>query len=62
MSHPRDDKLALPTSAPAVQTLFDRLAPRYDLLNHLFSLGLDYTWRWRTTRALAPRNAANSEH
>jgi demethylmenaquinone methyltransferase/2-methoxy-6-polyprenyl-1,4-benzoquinol methylase len=38
-----------------VETLFDRVAPRYDFLNHVFSLGLDYTWRWRAVRALAPR-------
>ncbi|HPM78450.1 MAG TPA: ubiquinone/menaquinone biosynthesis methyltransferase [bacterium] len=41
--------------AAGVRRLFDTLAPRYDLLNHLFSLGLDFTWRWRTARRLQPR-------
>ena len=45
---------SLPKNASDVEALFDRFAPRYDLLNHVFSLGLDFTWRWRTTRALTP--------
>jgi demethylmenaquinone methyltransferase/2-methoxy-6-polyprenyl-1,4-benzoquinol methylase len=30
--------------------MFGRIAPRYDLLNHLLSLNIDKYWRWRTTR------------
>ena len=29
----------------AVQTMFARVAPRYDVLNHLLSAGLDLRWR-----------------
>jgi demethylmenaquinone methyltransferase/2-methoxy-6-polyprenyl-1,4-benzoquinol methylase len=43
-----------PKSPPQVRVMFDALAPRYDLLNHLFALGLDVTWRARAVRALAP--------
>jgi demethylmenaquinone methyltransferase/2-methoxy-6-polyprenyl-1,4-benzoquinol methylase len=57
MPDPTNDNGSLPKNASDVESLFDRLAPRYDLLNHLFSLGLDFTWRWRATRALAPRVA-----
>jgi len=32
--------------------LFDRISPRYDLLNHLLSLGLDIRWRGRVARLL----------
>lgn len=32
----------------AIRSLFNRLAPRYDLFNRLASLGLDKTWRRRT--------------
>lgn len=34
--------------------MFDAIAPRYDLLNHTLSLGLDRRWRARAIRALDP--------
>jgi demethylmenaquinone methyltransferase/2-methoxy-6-polyprenyl-1,4-benzoquinol methylase len=35
-----------------VQTVFEQIAPRYDLLNHLLSLNIDKLWRRRALRAL----------
>jgi demethylmenaquinone methyltransferase/2-methoxy-6-polyprenyl-1,4-benzoquinol methylase len=42
-----------------VRTVFEQIAPRYDLLNHLLSFNIDRAWRRRALRALewqrAPR-------
>jgi demethylmenaquinone methyltransferase/2-methoxy-6-polyprenyl-1,4-benzoquinol methylase len=35
--------------------MFDRIAPTYDLLNHLLSVGRDYSWRRRVTEQLRGR-------
>jgi demethylmenaquinone methyltransferase/2-methoxy-6-polyprenyl-1,4-benzoquinol methylase len=37
-----------------VREMFTKIAPRYDLLNHLLSLHLDRVWRARTARILRP--------
>jgi len=38
---------------PGSGEMFDSIAPRYDLLNRLISLGLDQGWRRRTVAALS---------
>lgn len=42
----RDEKSA----SDAVQQMFDQIAPRYDLLNHVLSMNIDRLWWWRTAR------------
>jgi demethylmenaquinone methyltransferase/2-methoxy-6-polyprenyl-1,4-benzoquinol methylase len=37
-----------------IRRMFNAIAPRYDLLNHLLSLNVDRYWRWRTTRLVPP--------
>lgn len=38
---------------PGSGEMFDAIAPRYDLLNRIISLGLDQSWRRKTVAALA---------
>jgi len=37
----------LDKSPQTIRRLFDQIAPRYDLINHSLSLGLDFSWRRR---------------
>lgn len=39
--------------AEAIEDMFDAVAPRYDLLNRVLSLGIDRYWRTRAVRLLA---------
>lgn len=61
-----DEQASLPTGTkPAgtaseqdasrkVREMFTRIAPRYDLLNHLLSVQMDKRWRARTAREFRP--------
>ena len=40
--------------AATIQSMFDAIAPRYDLLNHLLSFHVDKRWRRRTGSLAAP--------
>jgi demethylmenaquinone methyltransferase/2-methoxy-6-polyprenyl-1,4-benzoquinol methylase len=42
------------SSAEAVRAMFDSIAPRYDLLNHVLSCNIDRLWWWRTARQFRP--------
>lgn len=45
--------VSAPDKTPArIAGMFDAIAPRYDLLNHLLSAGLDRRWRARAIHAL----------
>jgi demethylmenaquinone methyltransferase/2-methoxy-6-polyprenyl-1,4-benzoquinol methylase len=42
------------TAARAVQQMFDSIAPRYDLLNHVLSANIDRLWWAKTARRFKP--------
>lgn len=41
-----------------VEMMFNNIAPRYDLLNHLLSIGIDRGWRKKAIRLLQNRHPA----
>ena len=45
-----------------VRTVFEEIAPRYDLLNHLLSLNIDRMWRRRALRALEWRRVPDGRY
>jgi demethylmenaquinone methyltransferase/2-methoxy-6-polyprenyl-1,4-benzoquinol methylase len=38
------------SASAAVQQMFNSIAPRYDLVNHVLSANIDRLWWWRTAR------------
>ncbi|NTV47779.1 MAG: class I SAM-dependent methyltransferase, partial [Chlorobiales bacterium] len=41
------DSLVKTKSHDQIRSMFDDVAPTYDLLNHVLSVGTDFYWRWK---------------
>ena len=50
--------MPLDKSNDRIQQMFGEIAPRYDFLNHLLSLGIDLHWRRQTVRRVRPEGSA----
>ena len=48
---------SLSSAGLSVGAMFDRIAPTYDVLNHLLSWGRDSSWRRQAVRCLGARDA-----
>jgi len=48
------DEATEDAAAASVRQIFNSIAPSYDLLNHLLSMGLDRRWWTRSARTFAP--------
>ncbi len=46
------ERVDVDKSPARIAGMFDAIAARYDLLNHVLSLGIDRYWRWRAVRTL----------
>lgn len=53
--HQASQRANLDRRREEVSEMFDEVAPRYDLVNDLLSLGQDRRWRGQTVSAVAPR-------
>jgi len=59
VSNPEKSAVPLPgegARGAQVRAMFDRIAPRYDLLNRVMTLQVDQLWRRRLLSDLAPRD------
>ena len=50
--------MSVDKSADRIRNMFGEIAPRYDLLNRLLSLGIDRWWRRRTVKLVPPQGDA----
>ena len=53
--HPAGSRATLDKHRDDVADMFDNIAPRYDLLNHLMTIGQDRGWRKETIKAINPQ-------
>lgn len=44
-----------------VKTMFDRIVPKYDLMNHVMTLGMDFRWRRMLAKQAAELDERKSE-
>lgn len=47
------------THTKKISTMFSEITNRYDILNHVLSMGLDFWWRYKLVSSLSTGNSSN---
>lgn len=56
------DEKELSKKRETISSMFDSIAPTYDLLNHILSFGIDVSWRKKLVKAVSKHTELSKSH